>query len=192
LHHQNQQENFYLFAIIFLLQNTFNLLPIVPLDGGQFFQALFFNTGRTIQLIFLYVLLAAFIFVAFYVKDGWGYLIVAVLVVFKIIRVQYLQRVRKKLDALEVDYACDYDDLTDEEYWQIRNTVISENKKLSAEFTAGEYAENEYKLIPYVEKVLVVPFEDTLTTTQKGLFLLVWAAAFVSPFLAWAWYKGGL
>lgn len=191
-HHQHHQENVYLFAIVFLLQNTFNLLPILPLDGGQFFQALFFNIGRTIQLVFLYVLLAAFIFIAFYVKDAWGYLIVAVLVVFKIIRVHYLQRVHKKLDALEVDYACDYDDLTDEEYWQIRNTVISENKKLSGEFTVDEYAEDEYKLIPYVEKVLVVPFEDTLTYAQKGLFLLVWAAAFVLPFVAWAWYKGGL
>ncbi|HOZ80164.1 MAG TPA: site-2 protease family protein [Ferruginibacter sp.] len=192
LHHQNQQENFYLFAIVFLLQNTFNLLPILPLDGGQFFQALFFNIGRTVQLVFLYVLLALFIFAAFYWARNQGYLLFALLVAFKINRTHYLQRVHKKLDALNVDYACNYEDLTDDEYWQIRNTVISENRRLTGRFTMEEYADNEHELIPYVEKVLVVPFEDTLTTAQKALFLLIWAAAFVSPFLVWSWHKGGL
>jgi stage IV sporulation protein FB len=192
MHHHNQEEVFYLFAIIFLLQNTFNLLPVLPLDGGQFFQALFFNINGMVQLVFFYLLLLLLVFVSFYYDHNWGYMVFSVPLIIKIWRMHFVAKVRKKLDAAEVDYACNYDDLTDDEYWQIRNVVIEESKKLSASFKAGEPSDNEEELIPYVERVLTIPYEDTLTHLQKFIFVLIWVLALVSPLLAWAWHKGTL
>lgn len=192
LSYYNHEQLYFLFAITFLLQNTFNLLPVFPLDGGQFFQALFFGGGRVMQLIFLYLSLAVVIFVSFYWKHNLGFLVLALPVLFKINRTHFIGRVHKKLDAADVDYACSYDDLTDDEYWQIRNVIIEENKLLSRKFSADQYADNEHELIPFVESVLVPPFEDTLSAIQKLIFLLVWAAAFATPILLWGWYKGVL
>jgi stage IV sporulation protein FB len=178
------------FAFIFLLQNTFNLLPVFPLDGGQFFQALFFNGGKKIQLVFLYLSLAA-IGWCFYQWDYyWPVLIMALLIIVKINKLHFLQRVHKKLDAAGVDYACTFDDLTDEEYWQIRNVLIEENKMLARRFTVNEYAENEHELIPFVETVLVPAYEDTLDFSQKLIFLFIWALAFALPVLLWFWHTG--
>jgi hypothetical protein len=128
--------------------------------------------------------------VSLYWKHNWVYLILALPLIFKISRTHYTERVQKKLDAVDVDYACTYEDLTDDEYWQIRNAVIEENKLLSKKFTTGEYAENEHELIPFIESVLVPPFEDTLTSVQKLIFLLIWVIAFVTPILLWGWHKG--
>ncbi len=191
-HHYNHQQVYFLFAIIFLLQNTFNLLPVLPLDGGQFFEALFFGGGKVMQLIFLYLSLALVIFVSFYWKQNWAYLLLTLPLIFKIFRTHHTARIHKKLDAACVDYACTYDDLTDDEYWQIRNVVVEESKILSRKFTTGEYAGNEHELIPFVESILVRPFEDKLTSVQKLLFLLIWAIAFATPILIWAWHSTSL
>lgn len=189
IYQQYQQPVLLSFAFIFLLQNTFNLLPIFPLDGGQFLQALFFNGGKVIQLIFLY---GSFITIGwiFYKWDYyWPMLILLLLIFMKIRKLHFLNRVHKKLDAANVDYACSFDDLTDEEYWQIRNVVIGENRLLAKRFTVNEYADNEHELIPVVESVLVQAYEDTLGVVQKLLFLLVWAIALVAPVALWFWHQ---
>ena len=66
-------------AIPFLLLNVFNLLPVFPLDGGQFFQTLFFNGSRMIQLIFLSISLCSLIYFFFTLNYAWTFLIIAVL-----------------------------------------------------------------------------------------------------------------
>lgn len=188
-HHYDQQHLVFVFAIIFLLQNTFNLLPVFPLDGGQFFQALFFNGGRIMQLVFLYLSLAAVVFIA-YRGSNWTFLIFTLPLIFKIRRTYSLARVHKRLDETGVDYACGYEDLTDDEYWTIRNIVIEESSLLSRKYTIGEYADNEQDLIPFVEAVLVPPFEDTLTLKHKLFFVAIWVVFFASPVLLWCWHKG--
>ena len=52
LHQQNFEAAYFKIALSFLALNLFNLLPIFPLDGGQFFQTLPVLTGK--NRIFLY------------------------------------------------------------------------------------------------------------------------------------------
>jgi stage IV sporulation protein FB len=177
-------------ALPFLLLNTFNLLPVFPLDGGQFFQALFFNGSRIIQLIFLTISLSALVYLFFKLDHAWGLLLVAVLVLMRMAQVSFVNRVRKKLDEEGVDYACSYDDLTDEEYWQMRTVLINESKFLGKKFSAEEPAEDEQPIIKYIESVLVPAYEDDLTGFNKLMFTLVWVAAFSLPVMQWLLYKG--
>lgn len=190
LHHRNNESIYLVSAAVFLLQNTFNLLPIFPLDGGQFFRALFCDVSNKTKLIFFYLLLAFVVFIGLYPTIEWMYLIAALPIAIKIWRTHYLYRIHKKLDEAGVAYDCNYDDLTDEEYRQIRNVVVADSAELSSHFAPDEPDEQEDALIPYIEKVLVTPYNDTLTLWQKMLFLLLWAAAFISPVYLWMWHEG--
>jgi len=82
-------------------------------------------------------------------------LLIAVLVLLRIGQVNLVHKVRKQLDAEGVDYACSYDDLTDTEYWQIRNVVINNSRVLSRKFSTIEQSDDEQLIIKHIESVLV-------------------------------------
>ena len=190
LHQNNYNETFRQLSILFLLLNVFNLLPVFPLDGGQFFQTLFFNGSRIIQLIFLSISLCSLIYFFFNLNYAWTFLIIAVLVLLRIGQINLINRVRKKLDEEGIDYACTYDDLTDEEYWRIRNVVISESRLLSRKFSTETQSSDEQLIIKHIENVLVPAYKDDLTASNKIIFTLVWFAAFALPVLLWMHFKG--
>ena len=105
--------------------------------------------------------------------------------------INFNNKVRNQLDEAGIDYACSYDDLTDTEYWQIRNVLISQSKLLGKKYSAEEQSENEQLMIRYIERILVPAYHDDLSAGHKIVFLLVWAAAFALPVLQWLQYKGG-
>jgi len=177
-------------ALPFLLLNVFNLLPVFPLDGGQFFQALFFNGSRIIQVIFLILSFCTLLYLFVALNYSWGLLLIAVLVLMRIGQLNFVNRVRKKLDEEGFDYACSYDDLTDDEYWQMRTVIINESKFLGKKFSTDMPSEDEQPIIRYIESVLVPAYEDDLTISHKIIFTLVWLAAFTVPVLQWLLYKG--
>jgi stage IV sporulation protein FB len=191
--YQNNFEHLYIQAAqIFLLLNVFNLLPVFPLDGGQFFQALFFNGSRVIQMIFLFFSFGSLLYLFVTLNYSWGLLVIAALVLMRITQLNFVNRVRKKLDEEGFDYACSYDDLTDDEYWQMRTVIINESKLLSKKFSTDQPSEDEQPIIKHIESVLVPAYEDDLTLLHKISFTLVWLAAFAVPVLQWLFYEGYL
>jgi hypothetical protein len=190
LHQNNFEGIYYQLAMPFLLLNVFNLLPVFPLDGGQFFQTLFFEGSRIIQLVFLAVSFCSLVYFFFQLNFAWPLLIIAGLILLRINNVNFVNKVRRRLDEKGVDYACSYDDLTDAEYWQIRKVIIGESKLLSKKYSTEEQADDEQQIIKYIENVLVPAYQDDLKATHKFAFTLVWIIAFALPVLLWLQYKG--
>ncbi len=190
LYQKNYNETFRQLAVLFLLLNVFNLLPVFPLDGGQFFQTLFFNGSRLIQLFFLTVSFACLIYFFFKLDYAWPFLIIALLVLNRMGQINNVHKVRKKMDKEGIDYACNYEDLTGEEYWQIRNVVISESRVLSKKYSTTEQSDDEQKIIKHIENVLVPAYRDDLTVKHKIVFTFIWITGFVLPALIWLQYKG--
>lgn len=189
--YQQNGDSLYLqLAMPFLLLNLFNLLPIYPLDGGQFFQTLYFAGSRIIQLIFLLLSFATLLFLFFTSGHQWYLLLIALLVLVRIWHVQHTNSIRQKLDAAGIDYACSYEDLTDEEYWRIRNVLITQSRILSRKYSTDEPAEDEQELIRQVENILVPGFDEDITSNSKWLFTLLWLACLALPVCQWLWYKG--
>ena len=176
-------------AIPFLLLNVFNLLPISPLDGGQFFETLFFNSNHMLQLVFLYISLIVILYLV-YKLQAYGFLLIALLLFARIGSINLTARVRKQLDENKIDYQCSYGDLTDEQYWQIRDTVVESSKLLSKKYAAGVPAENESVLISYIKNCLSPHYDKELTLTAKIIFFLIWLTAFCLPVVYWMYYKG--
>ncbi len=189
--HQRNFEHIYMQAAqIFLLLNVFNLLPVFPLDGGQFFQALYFNGSRIIQMIFLVFSFGSLLYLFVALNYSWGLLLIAALVLMRIGQLNFVNRVRKRLSEEGFDYACSYDDLTDDEYWQMRTVIINESKLLSKKFSIDTPLEDEQPIIRHIESVLVPAYEDDLSLLHKISFTLIWLAAFTVPVLQWLLYKG--
>jgi hypothetical protein len=157
------------------------------LDGGQFFQTLFLNGSRMVQLAFLYCSMGIMVYLFFKLDGAWWSLLIAAMIFIRIGALNFINKVRKQLDAEGVDYACSYDDLTDEEYYHIRKAVIGASKRLSQKYAAEEQTGDEQDIIRHVENVLVPVFEDDLTTIGKITFTLVWLLSLALPVLAW-WY----
>lgn len=190
LYLHNHGYNYFQLAMPFLLLNLFNLLPVFPLDGGQFFQTLFFTGSRIIQLIFLLLSFCVLIFLFFQSGHQWFLLLLALLVLLRIWNVNFTNRVRNRLNEEGIDYACSYEDLTDEEYWQIRNVLISESKMLRKKYASSGPPGDEQAMIRQVENILVPAFEEDLTLTHKLLFTLAWLLALIFPVLLWLNYTG--
>jgi Zn-dependent protease len=43
----------YQFALLFLFLNVFNLLPVIPMDGGQLLDTLYLRSSRSVQTAFI-------------------------------------------------------------------------------------------------------------------------------------------
>ena len=189
LYQQNYDQYFWWASLSFLTLNLFNMLPVSPLDGGQIFETLFFSGNRIIQLLFLVASFVLIVYLAIVLKL-WLLLLIAVLLLLRIFSINTTYRIRKVLDENNIDYRCSYDDLTDEQYWQIRDVLVKENKLLGQNYTVGVHAEEETKLIGNVKNILAPYYDNDLTPTQKMIFVLIWLVTFSLPVLQWLDYRG--
>jgi len=189
LYQQNFEQYYWWASLTFLSLNLFNMLPVSPLDGGQIFETLFFSGNRIIQLLFLGASFFLIVFLAINFKL-WLLLLIALLLLFRIFSVNATYRIRKILDTNNIDYRCSYDDLTDEQYWQIRDVLVKENKLLGQHYRVGVHSEDETKLIGNVKNILAPYYDKELTGMQIILFVLVWLITFSVPVLQWLDYRG--
>lgn len=176
-------------AIPFLLLNGFNLLPFIPLDGGQFFQTLFFAGSRYIQLGFLYVSLILLVWVMLSFSGLWVLAFILLLLLMRIISLHFSIRVQRKLDEQGIDYGCSYDDLSDEEYGAIRKVVIQESSALRTKYDPDHQLGDEQEVVRRVEAILLPAYHDDLGKAEKWVFFGVWVLAFAVPLFQWLHYK---
>lgn len=168
----------------FVLINALNLLPIYPLDGGQLLKTLFLGSRELVTTIFIIASVTLLVAYAINSKE-WFLLIIPYFLVARMIRERQLQKIRNDLQQQQVQFNKTYGELTDEEYWKIREVVITENSKLAKNIYTDKLivSPNEPEIIGYIKSVLKNnPIKD-LSALGIVLFLLVWIAAVVVPLL---------
>jgi Zn-dependent protease len=74
-----KEKTYHDFALMFLIINAFNLLPLFPLDGGRFFNEIIFSRSYTIELIFKLVTSVIFIVLVISIKS-WILIIIPIAV----------------------------------------------------------------------------------------------------------------
>ncbi len=189
LYQQNYDPLLFKAASVFLLLNVFNLVPVSPLDGGQIFETLFFSGNKIIQLVFLYISVAL-VFYFVYKFQTYALLIVTLPLITRIAAIKNSSKTIQYMDENDIDYHCSFEELTDEQYWEIRNAVIINNKALSKKFMTDVENENEHELIPHVKALLAADHNDLLPVSQKIFFVATWLAAVVVPVFCWLRYSG--
>ncbi len=176
----------------FVLLNVLNLLPIYPLDGGQLLKTLFLGSRQIVTTIFIVASVVLLITYAI-ASNEWFLLIIPYFLITRMIRERQLQKIRQDLARQQINYNKTFGELTDAEYWQIRNVVVAENSTLTKSISSTEHivSENENDVINYIKSVLRNQPVKDLSITGIVLFLALWIAAIAAPLLLMTriWYQ---
>ncbi len=110
-------------AGMFVFLNAINLLPLNPLDGGRLVETLFFHNQETLKNIFIGISAAAMVFIA--IKfEMYTLLILPFALLMRINQNRSIKELKQTLASQGLDYNKPFSQLTDREYWLIRETVV--------------------------------------------------------------------
>ena len=173
-------------ANIFIFLNVFNLLPITPLDGGALLETLFLNTKGILQTIFTILSIVALVVVALYI-EAFFLLIVPVFLIIKLIHQAKIKEIKVLLNEKGIDYNKPYVELSNEEYWKIREQVVR-NISIFDGINPKDYRPSgkEKQIINQIESFNFGRVTKDLSVFTKTLFLTAWFLAFAIPFLVLA------
>lgn len=177
-------ENFFLekSAWILFFLNVLNLLPVYPLDGGQLLNRIFLDENKIISNIFILISCAAMAWFVWAIHLYPLLLFPAMILVRMFTEMKHEKLVRK-IEAEGVDLNLSYNDISDEQYWKIRNALIKHLPELS-DIPPGppyQYATREDKVIEIMEGLLQRTLIMDLSLTGKLLIMLIWIASFAVP-----------
>lgn len=178
-------------SLLFIFLNLFNLLPIYPLDGGQLLNRVFLDEEGIVSRIFIYVSIAGITWfaISLWQKTGsWFYFAILLFPIYLLLRMRtdaQLNNLEKKLENDGYDLNKEYNDLTDEQYWELRKKVIA-NHSAYTDINPGppyEYHPKEDKIMNAIQSLLHRTFWEDMSIAGKILVSVIWLAALASPWL---------
>src|SRR4030095_13838326 len=96
------------------------------------------------------------------------------------------EKLTKQIEETGINLEKTYDEITDEEYWKIRNILIENNYPTVRHIKPAppyEYSSSEDRVVAMIEGLLQRTIIQDLNWGGKILIIIIWAAAFASPFL---------
>lgn len=177
-------------SIFLIVLNVLNLLPIYPLDGGQLLNRLFLDESKIISKIF--VLLSALGLAYFAIQLGSTNRSMYLLLIFPIMMLLRLRtdtrfdKLTKEIEEKGINMEKTYEEITDEEYWKIRNILIENNYptvRMIPPAPPYEYSTDEDRVVTTIEGLLQRTIVQDLNWVGKLIIIIIWVAAFASPFL---------
>jgi Zn-dependent protease len=172
--------------LIFL--NVLNLLPIYPLDGGQLLNRLFLDDSKLIGKIFVILSAGALTWLALFGlgRPFYPLLIFPAMMLFRLRSDTRFDELTKKIEEKGINLEKTYEEITDQDYWTIRNILIENNYPTLRNIKPAppyEYSANEDKVVTAIENILQRTIVQDLSWFGKLLIILIWAGSFAAPFL---------
>lgn len=172
--------------LIFL--NVLNLLPIYPLDGGQLLNRLFLDESKLVAKIFVVLSAGVLTWLALFGlgRPFYPLLIFPAMMLFRLRSDTKFDELTKQVEEKGINLEKTYDELTDEEYWRIRNVLIESNYPTLRNINPAppyEFSESEEKVVNAIENILQRTIIQDLSWWGKLLIILIWVGSFAAPFL---------
>ena len=169
--------------LIFL--NVLNLLPIYPLDGGQLLNRLFLDETKIVAKIFVVISALALGYLAIKVSF-YPLLIFPAMMLLRLRTDTRFDHLTKQIEDKGINIEKGYEEVTDKEYWDIRNILIENNYSGIRNINPAppyEYSANEDRVVSTIESLLQRSVIQDLSLFEKILIILLWIGAFAAPFL---------
>jgi stage IV sporulation protein FB len=172
-------------AKLLVFLNLLNLLPVYPLDGGQLLNRLFLDESEWLSKIFL--VLSALALAYFAIKiQFYPLLLFPLLMIVRMVTDNKYDNVSKLIQEKGIALDKYYEELTDEEYWAIRNILIESkllNSKSIYPAPPYEYSPDEDKVVSTIENILERTVIQDLNLFSRILIIILCLGCFALPFL---------
>lgn len=169
-------------AIIFLLLNIINLLPLDPLDGGQMFKLLVKRVNEFLLMVFALVSSLALIAIGAYMRN---YIVIAFgfFMAFRVRALQKKYQMHKELLGEDVNYATTYKGLSNRDFSKIKEVVLQHTPALRKFIDQVSSEEADPVLASQVNNVLVTPIKRDTSLFFRFVVVAFWILSFLSPWL---------
>src|SRR5689334_19535812 len=143
-------------AVLLIFLNVLNLLPIYPLDGGQLVNRLFLDESKIVGKVF--VILSAVALGYFAIRiEFYPLLVFPAMMLFRLWTESRFDELTKKVEQSGILLEKSYEEISDEDYWNIRNILIENNYSSFRNINPAppyEYSSNEDKVVTAIENLL--------------------------------------
>ncbi|RYY61982.1 MAG: hypothetical protein EOO05_04405 [Chitinophagaceae bacterium] len=177
----------YTISISLIFLNLINLLPVYPLDGGQLLNRVFLDESGLISRFFVLLSIALMTWFALFGLGTPIYplLLFPAMMLFRLFGDNKLNAVEKKIEEEGFNLDLSYNELPDEDYWKIRNILVTDYGPLKDLEPAPpfEFSPKEDKVMAIIESLLHRKLIQDLSWTGKTIVLLAWLFFLASPWL---------
>lgn len=170
---------------LFIYLNLFNLLPVMPLDGGQIIKGLFFQNNEKINIFFIWVSIAVLTYFA--LKAESYFLLIIPFFLFMQVKSQTeIKNFRMYMKNKGVDLNRSFTEISKDEYWAIRDELALNMRVFSNLIEPKRYVPvpAESRVVQLMKQIIQKQPAKDITVGGKILFVLVWVLTFVIPFAA--------
>lgn len=187
---QYTQQSYYPFnialsqiAAFLILLNLINLLPIYPLDGGQLLNRVFLDEEGLLSKIFVFISIGLMCWAAW--KINYVLLIFPAMMLLRLRGDSQMNTLDKRIEESGINADTSYEDLSDKDYWQMRQILIEEHADFKnidpgPPFT---YSDKEEKIMTTIQSLLHRHLIQDVSLAGKIFIFLIWIAAIASPWL---------
>lgn len=175
----------------FIFLNLFNLLPVYPLDGGQLLNRVFLDEESRFGKLFVFLSAGALVWFAWNLYQKTGHPVYFIFLLFPLSMIlrlsgdKRLRAIEKKLEEAGIDMDKSYEELSDEDYWKVRNILIEHYPPFRDLPPAPPYvySEKEEKIMSTVQSLLHRHLLQDMNWAGKAFILLLWILSLASPWL---------